>query len=91
MLSKSAFARFYDDEPDVYTSELMKIPNPTFSGGKKIGPDSNGILNDLLRIFFHFHRVPINHFEILPRNFLIFVVLISVRLYERPSNFFSIQ
>jgi hypothetical protein len=32
--SLASFARLYDDEPDVYTSDMIKIRNPRFRGGK---------------------------------------------------------
>lgn len=28
----TSFARLYEDEPDVYTSDMIKIPNPKFRG-----------------------------------------------------------
>jgi hypothetical protein len=30
----ASFARLYDDEPDIYTSEMIKIRNPKFRGRK---------------------------------------------------------
>lgn len=33
-VSLASFARLYEDEPDVYTSEMIKIRNPKFRGGK---------------------------------------------------------
>jgi hypothetical protein len=30
----ASFARLYDDEPDIYTSDMIKIRNPKFRGGK---------------------------------------------------------
>jgi len=32
--SLASFARLYDDEPDVYTSDMIKIKNPKLHGGK---------------------------------------------------------